>query len=368
MKKSAILLAFATLLGGCSDFLNVTPNKTGSSEIYHMDQLYNLMGYYGLSRDMNQWAELILTGDAIDFSPYYTTTVRPSDALYDTWSWDPAFRRDFNVTTTTWLHWNEVFYANIVLENMDKVIQTTPEIRKEVEGEALFHRAYNHFLFIVQYALWDDDAPGVGYRDNTSLSDFPARETVKYTVDRILEDLDNAEKALTEAGRTKFELNRNFRPTVPTVKALKARVHLYRGNYSAALENANAALAGYDYLLTIKDEPLYKQTLYDIYVLDETNTRVVDTLKYRVMAGTLGEEGISKYPEFYQPGVCSNYYGNRLVPLSESYYNLFDHENDERWKLFYDNNYNVYNSILAKTIVLEGNTTATVKCFILEDQ
>ena len=372
MKKSVIIFSLAFLLG-CGDFLNVTPNKTGASDIYHMDQLYGLMGQWDLySRSTgNYWPELIFSGDAVDISPYYYTTVRPSDSPYNNWSWDPEYRKDFNITVTTWSKWRGIFTCNIVLEKMDHVIQTTPEIRKQVEGEALYGRAFCHFFLAVQYALWNDDAPGIGYRLNSAPGDIPPRETVKYTFDNIIEDLDNAEKALIEAGRTKFELQRNFRPTVPTIQALKARVHLYRGNYSAALENANAALAGYDYLLVIKDEPLYKPTFYDIYVLDETNRHVVDTLKYRIMA-TMNElggaESLSAYPEFYQPGYTNYYYGNKMVPLSEYYFNLFDHENDERWKLFYDNNYILYNSAFAKTVTLEGNTTATAKCFTWEDQ
>ena len=373
MKKSVIIFSFAAFLLGCADFLNVTPNKTGSSDIYHMDQLYGLMGKWDLYNGGtgSHWPELLFSGDAVDISPYFYTVVKPSETPYNNWSWDPAYRRDFNIIVTTWSRWNGVFTCNIVLEKMDHVIQTTPEIRKQVEGEALYGRAYCHFLFIVQYSLWGDDAPGMGYRVNTDPGEIPPRNTVKYTMDNIIADLDNAEKCLTEAGRTKFELHRNFRPTVPTVQALKARVHLYRGNYSLALENANAALAAYDYLLVIKDEPLYEPTLYNIFVLDQTNRRVVDTLKYRVMAkmNDLGSsEAISSYPEFYHPGNTNYYYGNRMIPLSEYYYNLFDHENDERWKLFYNNYYSVYNSAIAKTILLEGNTTTTAKCFTWEDQ
>jgi len=370
MKKSVIFLSFTILLLGCADFLNVPPNKTGRSDIYHMDQLYGLMGNYDLLNGGNNWAELVYSGDAIDISPYYYTAVRPSDSPYDNWSWDPEYRKNFNITATAWGLWGAVYTCNTILENLDKVIQTTPEVRKQVEAEALYGRAHCHFIFLVQYCLWDDEAPGIGYQDNTSPSDIPKRETVKYSVDRILEDLDNAEKAFTEAGRTQFELKRNFRPSLPAVKALQARIHLYRANYAAALENANAALAKYDYLMVIKDEPLYAPTLFDINVLDETNSRIVGTLKYRTMPliGALAVEGTMKHPEFYMPCFQNYYFGNKLVPLSESYYRLFDHENDQRWILFYNNYHNVYNSALAKSVVLEGNTTPTARCFTWEDQ
>jgi hypothetical protein len=241
-----------------------------------------------------------------------------------------------------------------------------------VEGEALYGRAYFHFLALAQYALWDENAPGIGYRTNTSPGDIPSRQTVKYTLQKIYQDLDDAEAALTAAGRTEFELARNFRPTVPTVKALRARIDLYRGNYSSALQNANAALAAYDYLLDFKtNEALYK--VYDqpdnINILDESNTKITGTMKSHIMTDLLanGAERFWKHPEFYMPQFSDMYYGNRELPISQSYYDLFDHDQDERWKRFYNNNYMVYYRY-GKTLTLPGNTSATTRCFTWEDQ
>ena len=39
-----VALAGIMSLGSCNDFLDETPNKSGSAYIYHMDQLYGLMG------------------------------------------------------------------------------------------------------------------------------------------------------------------------------------------------------------------------------------------------------------------------------------------------------------------------------------
>jgi hypothetical protein len=81
-----------------------------------------------------------------------------------------------------------------------------------------------------------------------------------------------------------------------------------------------------------------------------------------------GLEAFSKYPEFYLPHQASVFYTNQLIPMSESYYNLFDRENDERWKIFYNNHNNIFNGTIPKSVVLAGNVLPTPRCFIWADQ
>ncbi|MDR0509923.1 MAG: RagB/SusD family nutrient uptake outer membrane protein [Rikenellaceae bacterium] len=377
MKKIHIIATLAVVLGlsGCKDFLSETPNKSGSAYINHMDQLYGLMGNYSLYRSGYCWSELIFRGDGVEYSPYYYKNFNPTANAYSVWSWDNTYlATDNSVANCTWTpSWNAIFSFNTVLENMDRVEQTTPAVRKQVEGEALFGRAYYHFLLLVQYALWDDNAPGIGYRTDALPSDMsvmPERKTVKYTLDCIYKDLDDAEAALTAAGRTTFELARNFRPTVPTLKALRARIDLYRGNYTSALANANAALAAYDYLLDFKNDPEYalNYEAEPLKFLNSTDTAVDSTFQYRRMQQLLtkGGEAFAKHPEFYLPHQSDLFFANRILPISESYYDLFDHENDERWKRFYNNNYITYQTSIAKTVNIGG--VDIPKCFTWADQ
>jgi hypothetical protein len=67
------------------------------------------------------------------------------------------------------------------------------------------------------------------------------------------------------------------------------------------------------------------------------------------------------------PQYSDLYYANRELPISQSYYDLFDHDQDERWKRFYNNNYMVYYKY-GRTLTLSGNTSATTRCFTWEDQ
>lgn len=372
MKKLYILLTLLPAIAwtGCSDFLEETPNKTGSAYIYHMDQLIGLTGNYSLYTAGYSWTESISLSDAIDYTPYYVKLTGRSGGEYRAWHWDRDYYETECGVGTSWTpNWNAIFTFNTVLENMDKVIQTTVQQRKQVEGEARFGRAYFHFIILVQYALWDESAPGIGYRTSTLPTDIPARETVGYTLEKIYEDLDLAETLLTEAGRTTFEPKRNFRPTVPTVKSLRARIDLYRGKYSDALKNAEAALAGHNELLDFKNDELYEiDETDDIYLLN-ANNQVTGTIRYHKMTKLQGKgrEAFWNHPEFYLPHHSDLYYNNRNLPISESYYNLFDHENDERWIRFYNNNHNVY-TLFKKSITLPGDEKPTPYCFTLEDQ
>ncbi|MCD8185697.1 MAG: RagB/SusD family nutrient uptake outer membrane protein [Rikenellaceae bacterium] len=370
MKKIVLytVMLLGSVLTGCSDFLDKTPNKSGSAYIYHMDQLEGLIGNPSNYRTGYCWSEAILRGDAVEYSSYYVVRTAASGDSYYVWAWDNEFLETGNMVACTWTPvWNNIYTFNTVLEYMDQVEQTTPSIRKQAEGEALFGRAYYHFIALVQYALWDETAPGIGYRTNTAADDIPARETVGYTLERIYADLDAAQEALTAVDRTVFQKERNFRPTVPTVQALRARIALYRGNYDSALANATAALNAYDVLLDFQHEELYQPDLYDIHVLDPTNTAITETIQYKFLTRLMtdGGEKFWKYDEFLLSHYSDLYFYNRNLPISQSYYDLFDHKHDARWKTFYDNNYIVYQR-LHQTIEIDGVETA--RCFTWEDQ
>ena len=62
------------VLTGCTSFLNVKPDKSGSSIIYHMDQLVDLMGnayMYGVNGGRFIWTESIYMSDDCTIYPYY---------------------------------------------------------------------------------------------------------------------------------------------------------------------------------------------------------------------------------------------------------------------------------------------------------
>ncbi len=377
MKNNIFLITFllgvVTIFCSCSDFLDETPNKSGSAYIYHMDQLYGMMSnpalYLTNSPEPNALTrgatesymfQQLLLGDGVELDPeFWFTGMRGGFvSAYDLYCWKEEKLKDQFSMNVIWNpSWNRIYTFNTVLENLDKVIQTTENIRQQVEGEARFGRAYYHFMLLVQFCLWQEEAPGIGYRENTNANEVPDRRTVGYTLGRIYEDLQLAENALTKAGRTTFDFKHNFRPTVPTVQAFRARVDLYRGNYASALSNASAALKAYNTLVDFKNDPLYK--LYsssEFHLMDPTGKYIEQTITAQVMTEINNRKGelLAEYQEFYLPN-CSTMDYSGCVPVSESYYHLFDQENDARWIHFY-NNYKPLERAtgLIQTLQLEG--------------
>ena len=352
MKKiyTIIVLLGAIVLGSCSDFLDETTDKSGSAYIYHMDQLYGLTG----STDLYLFSN-VSDGEGISGTAYLTEALPLSDAVeltpefyvygllagepttYDTYCWKgESLTASMNMMWTWTPVWERIYRFNTVLEYLDKVIQTTEAIRNQVEGEARFGRAYYHFMLLTQYCLWGDDKPGIGYRDNTTTGEVPGRETVAYTLEHIYEDLRLAEEALIKAGRTTFDRTHNFRPTVPTLQAFRVRVALYRGDYELALSNATEALKAHSTLVDFKDDPDYElEPWWFINVLDEEG-EVVDVIEISSMFALddMDTEAVAKYEELYLPNISWEGMGG-TCPISESFYKLWDQENDARWIHFY---------------------------------
>ena len=388
MKNKIFLITVLTSmmsLVSCSNFLDETPNKSGSAYIYHMDQLYGLMGssdlylfsypssapYYMCGNYMN---ELIWVNDMIEISPeFYVYAWSASYSnLYEKYCWSTEGWSKQDEIYNTWMPaWERIYRFNIVLEYLDKVIQTTPSIHDQVKGEAYFGRAYYHFILLTEYCLWNEDEPGIGYRDATDVNGIPTRQTVAYTLKRIYADLDSAQVALTRAGRTAFDFEYNYRPTVPTVQALRARIALYRGDYDTALANATDALEAHNTLVAFKDDPLY--ALYpstEIHFLDETDSHIASTITSLVMTDLENRqtEIIQEYKELFLPSV-SCLESSAAQPISEEFYNLWDKENDARWIHFYNQYYPllIANGIL-ESVVLEGNNIPTSNCIKYEEQ
>lgn len=370
----------------CSDFLDETPDKSGSAYIYHMDQLYGMTGspdlylmddiayldYGGLPGDY--MTQQYLLGDGVEYDPrfwFYGLNGSYSSA-YEIYCWDKDKLTEESIMSALWTPgWNRIYTFNTVLENLDQVIQTTENIRYQVEGEARFGRAYYHFILLTQYCLWQEEAPGIGYRENTNANEIPERQTVGYTLSRIYEDLELAEEALTKAGRTEFDFARNFRPTVPTVRAFRARIDLYRGKYDSALQNATDALEAHNTLVDFKNDPLYELSpFYEINLLDPTDSYIASTITAQRMTQLTnrGCEAIPEYEELFLPNcILLDYYGT--VPISESLYNLFERENDARWIHFYNNYYALYiASGVVHSVQLPGDNKTTPNCIQWEDQ
>lgn len=349
------LVLFA--LTSCSDFLDVSPNKTGNSSLYHMDQLVQLMGNPGLYNSSGYlWSDILLASDECDISPYFYKKGVLQAIAYKICNWDRSIYLNGGLDALSWRSsYSAMFTFNTVLLSVDKVKQTTLQDHEMVRGEALFGRAYYHFMAMVAFCKSDKSAPGLGYRDDTDPKSIPTRQTVEYTLKRIMTDLNEAEVALKTAGKIMFNPSETFRITLPTLYALKARIMLYFGEYAEALKAANLALEGNSTLIDFTKEPSYtRKKLSDVKLLDEKGN-TISTIPYYEMNNllALGNEGVAKDGELFLPSTSDMHFTARAIPISESLYNLFDRVHDNRWIYFYENNHNVAKTVFSKGLTPE---------------
>lgn len=153
--------------------------------------------------------------------------------------------------------WNDlykgVFYANAVLDEIDRSYPNSSPQRNYVKGWALFCRAYSFYDLARNFCKayhpnTAQDDLGIPLRLTSSIDYRLPRATLQETMDQILSDLNESESLLPPE-RPSTNLNR---PSKIAVYALLARIYLDMGNYSLALQFAQRSLSLYSVLIDYK--------------------------------------------------------------------------------------------------------------------
>jgi len=343
MKKIyiAILVIVAQFFTtACSDFLDENPNKSGNDPISDVSQLDALLNDISLTKSGGYaWLATFYANDDCDIRPglYTLHTSMSTRAALGVWD-KPTYDNLYPSTYDWQTIWKNMFTFNTIIEYSKKVSGSESD-KKMVAAEAKFMRAFYHFLALVEYcqhpSINNGDTPGIGYRDNTDGKADISRNTVKYSLSRIIQDLEEAETELKEIGKTNFDISRNWRITVPTVQSLRARVELYaaktQSDFNKAAEYASKALSNYDVFVDISTDPKFAVTEVAI---------TKSTKKWKRLENTQNTKNTGDYKECYfpytsqKPSTFSN-----VLPVSSSLYALYSDKDQRRIK-FIDNNYN----------------------------
>lgn len=246
MKKIIYILLFSLTVASCSDYLDQNPNPSGNKPINSLKDLELLLNnpetVYGPSY-LNSVSLLTTDDYGINedvFNSYklfnpYISNVKMS--LFD----NNYLSSELNSWTAGY---KNMYLYNTVLNTLNDV-DGDPILKNKLKAEALSLRAYYHFAILTTYAEWDAGKPGVGYVNKVSEQAVYERKTVAYTLEKIFNDIEEAENLFTEIGDRSYDISTNWRISYPSLMSIKARVNLYRGNYNEALAAANLALKGY---------------------------------------------------------------------------------------------------------------------------
>lgn len=135
--------------------------------------------------------------------------------------------------------WNEayryIYFANAALEGLEQSKAITPDVKQQLQGEALFVRAFCYFYLVNLFG----DVPvltGTDFKSNS----VSHRSPPSVIYEQVISDLDAARNMLTSD--YSFSENERTRPNQAAATALLARAYLYQANWVLAEEAATSVI------------------------------------------------------------------------------------------------------------------------------
>jgi starch-binding outer membrane protein, SusD/RagB family len=314
-KITFILLAGVAMLLSCNknDFLNKKP----SSDLLIPATLPHFQALLDNDLVMQETPELgELSTDDLYLDSSSNSWVKISLVERNAYAWaiDIFGKKG---TSGDWdLPYQQVFYANIVLEGLQKVTvnSNNAEQWNALQGAAYFNRAYAFYNLAQVFApVYNSSTAGsdlgIPLRLTSDIGQVSARASVMDTYDRILSDLQKASSLLPSLP-DRAHLNR---PSKAATLAMLARVYLSMRKYDSAGLYADSCLTIYSTLIDYnpimpRDTIFYFQktndeTLYQSHILS-TSTAIgalaypciVDSNLYRSYA----DSDLRKYIFFHK--------------------------------------------------------------------
>lgn len=287
-KRSLLFLLLAGTLFSCgkSSFLDKKPNSdlVIPSTLADFQALLDNTGVMNVTPALG---ELSADNLYLDYSFWL-----PLDAKeHNAYIWAPdIFNGQGNVDDWD-LPYEQVFYANVVLEGLPKVMvdSSNQQDWNALKGAALFMRAYAFYNVAQIFAPAYDSMSaatdlGIPLRLTPDINPVSVRSTVKDTYAQIEKDLDEAENLLPVIPPS---ANRN-RPSKPAALAMLARMYLSMRAYGRAGSCADSCLELYRSLIDynslsttsvvpftrLNDETLYQSIFFP------TSTQVLRAIFY----------------------------------------------------------------------------------------
>ncbi len=272
-----VLFAGLMMLSSCSDYLTTLPTdslvsdgaistpedtKTALNGAYAGLIAVESNYYYGtdfLARAEvgGEDAQTNKVGDRTE--NYYRFTDRQNNAPQDLWY--PPY--------------TVINRVNVLLEAIDKGEVQMNDVVKNSKGEALAIRALAHFNLIITYGTpyLKDNGASLGVpvvKEVLNAVDLPSRSTVAEGYKAVLDDLTEALNWISEE-KNYGHLNKWG------VKALLARVNLYKGDYEAAysyakdvVENGPYKLIDHDKYLEVWGQEENDESIFDLALSSTT--------------------------------------------------------------------------------------------------
>lgn len=334
INKIFVILITSILFNGCFS-LDQTPYDSLDATNVHSkkDTDFWVNGMYSLLRDNVHGQSMYLADVQADF---LNRTIIGSPSWNDIHTWE-LFTSSDKGTINIWNNYYLIIQnINSALEGVNKIIESGAETDiaglNSDKGELLLGRAFcysylaTHFCNAYNEGSADTDL-GLPLLYKTTKKDFPARSSLKQTYEFILSDIAQAETLLQNktgsVGATSF--------TIDAVKALKARVLLYKNEWQQAYNVAKALVDANTYSLVTTQSELEgvwhnddaKESITQIFA------GIINGKDQEVVSAT-NDIYLDEASDYFNPG--SSIYSPQAVP-TQDFVNLYN-ANDIRKNVY----------------------------------
>ena len=342
------MLALASVFASCDDTLDIKqPGQVSTGETYTSvaNIQKNLYGVYAVVSTYNQIGLNSIWTDEVGIGKdnggqgigdgMYGYVMNPSNA-YANGLWY-NLNRSVNVCNRFIDATQKYLDANEDTISPDD-LTTLKHFIAEVRGIRGY--AYSEILTYFSSDMKDDSALGAIIFEDIPLIETPnkSRSTVGETYIAIEEDLqyviDNYD---ADVASSRGSANRSLYITPEFVTALRARINLYRGNYSEALAYANDIIAVYptvsraNYAKTF-DDTSNTDIIFKLARKTNNDTKAGDlfaSINATVTGSPFYEVGRSLYNLYTDGDIRKNVVTNPTAIAVADYVNTFDYINDD---------------------------------------
>lgn len=282
------------LLSSCNDWLDVQPrSQVEDTELFSSEGGYKeaLAGVYSSMVNTGTYTKEMTYGFVGVLGQewdYYFSSYYDDAASYD---YDAAYTMGY--IRNIWAkNYAGIANVNNLLAHIDDNTKLFSQDNHDViKGEALALRAFLHFdllrCFGVSYAV-NPNMPSIPYSTALSYRVFP-QLSVSEVTEAVLADLKSAEellkahdpivtgRAITESTDNGYLINRQLHLNYYAVKALEARVQMWKGNYTEALLAAQEVMASgkFTWSTVSNLQAGYDRSLADEHIFALNNLTIV---------------------------------------------------------------------------------------------
>ncbi len=303
-RKIIFAIVFVTAFSSCKKILDVNPefNVDGNAAFKTIEDCdFALVGAYRLFQSTSYYGSTDGRSNAFAVLPdILTDNLRETgeslgnERVFSRW----VYAADETQIERTWLAgYRIISQANLVLDNVDQFATAHQGAVNRIKGQALTIRALVHFdllrYFVNDYAR-NSTAPGIPYIKTFDYEIKPSRGTVQETYNAIETDLLAAKTLLQttdkpvnsgSTGNTRAYLDKS------AVDAILARMYLYSGQYTNAIQRATTVINAF---------PLASQSDFlDIWT-DASNSEVIWSLTFETGQGGPGYAAYFPQPDASQ--------------------------------------------------------------------